>query len=275
MESRIHSLPSIPVSVPPRVARELQTLQEQVDLVVSGGQPDKEKLNHSLMEVATAAREVHHSRRQESSRRSVARISTLANRVAQYAAFTTLGISGLAASQCVDLVERSTSALGEEMGKLYLQQAAAAAAVGGAPPPPGLIQWVEVPAGTFRFGLDNQPADLPAYRISKYPVTNAQYLEFVKATGFQPDGGWSPPPEGAYPPGEESLGNHPVVGVSWHDAVAFADWAGARLPTEQEWEKAARGPDGNLFPWGNDWHPDLCNNDGAGTTPVTRFERVL
>ncbi|MBI3924030.1 MAG: SUMF1/EgtB/PvdO family nonheme iron enzyme [Armatimonadetes bacterium] len=274
MESRIRSTPPLPAPIPPAVARQLETVRDEVDEVVSGGAPDTDRLNRGLMEIATAAREQHRVRKQETCRKAVARISALANRVAQHAAFPAVGLpAGLALSRCLDVLERSTSALTGEVNQLYLDSLTAAAPVHSAPPPSRLIEWVDVPAGPFRFGYGSQSVELPAYRLSKYPVTNRQYLEFVQATEYQPHGGWSPPPEGAYPPGEDSPGNHPAVNVTWHDAVAFADWVGARLPSEQEWEKGARGPGGNLYPWGNDWHPELCNNDGAGTTPVTRYER--
>ncbi len=97
-----------------------------------------------------------------------------------------------------------------------------------------------------------------AFRISKYPVTNAQYAEFVKATVREPPKHWrgeEPPPE---------LRNHPVVNVSWFDAIAYCNWLAQetrvpyRLPTEAEWEKAARGADARIYPWGNDFSPEKC-----------------
>jgi formylglycine-generating enzyme required for sulfatase activity len=113
--------------------------------------------------------------------------------------------------------------------------------------------------------------DLPAFLISKVPVTNAQYEVFVRSTGHEAPKGWllrRPP---------ASLLGHPVVGVSWHDAAAYCAWLSAesgrayRLPSEAEWEKAARSTDGRLYPWGNEWQDKCCNCGSASTTPVTAF----
>lgn len=146
-------------------------------------------------------------------------------------------------------------------------------------------QWAEVdttlliPAGPFIMGTDNEHADeqnrpqhsvtLPAYRIDKYPVTNAQYARFVVATGHRPPENWA---GGVIPKGKEL---HPVTMVSWHDAKKYAQWASKRLPTEAEWEKAARGTDGRRWPWGNEMDGTRLNtyyNVGA-TTPVTAYPR--
>ena len=115
--------------------------------------------------------------------------------------------------------------------------------------------------------------DLPAFYICKYPVTNAQYAEFIKATRYpKPEKvGWF----GLKPPRQKM--DHPVVGVSWDDAMAYCAWLREqtarpyRLPTEAEWEKAARGTDGRLYPWGHEWEANCCNYDSEGTTAVTAF----
>jgi formylglycine-generating enzyme required for sulfatase activity len=149
------------------------------------------------------------------------------------------------------------------------------------------LNFVLIPDGEFVIGSDPsadrlaQPDEVPQHRlhvtdfyIMRYPVTNAQYRLFVEATGHRPPQFW---PEKQFP---ADRADHPVVGVSFHDAVAFYRWASEetglplRLPTESEWEKAARGPDSRLYPWGNEWEVDLCNSGESnlsGTTPVHQF----
>jgi formylglycine-generating enzyme required for sulfatase activity len=118
--------------------------------------------------------------------------------------------------------------------------------------------------------------DLPPYRIGKYPVTNREYAGFLRRTrGYEAPPGWHGRKP---PPGEE---NHPVAGVSWYDARAFCKWLTGEtetggtyiLPSEAQWEKAARGTKGRLYPWGDDWDADnpRCNLDSRQTTPVDVF----
>ena len=105
-----------------------------------------------------------------------------------------------------------------------------------------------VPAGVFLFGERKQAVLIPAYYIDKTEVTNAEYEKFCKETGHKL-------PEG-FP---RDKPDYPVVNVTIEDARAYAKWAGDRLPTAKEWEKAARGTDGRLYPWGNQPDPARAN----------------
>jgi len=107
-----------------------------------------------------------------------------------------------------------------------------------------------VPSGEFTMGgdsLDNprHPVYLDAFYMDKYEVTTSRYARFLQATGRQPPFKWSEV-------GLASPGDRPVIGVTWQDAAAYCRWADQRLPTEAEWEKAARGTDGREYPWGNE-----------------------
>jgi formylglycine-generating enzyme required for sulfatase activity len=132
------------------------------------------------------------------------------------------------------------------------------------------MEWIPIPSGEFKFGAEKRILSLPAYRIGKFPVTNQQYRVFLT------DNPQHPAPE-HWKGREFPLGKarHPVVGVSLHDAITFCKWLGLRLPTEEEWEKAARGPDERSYPWGEDWQDGrYCNNWEArvnGTTPVDKY----
>ena len=130
------------------------------------------------------------------------------------------------------------------------------------------IELVQIPAGEFLYGDDKKRVKLDAFAIAKTPVTNQQYKAFVDATGHSAPTHWN---NGIIPAGKEQ---HPVVYVSWDDAQAFCQWAGVALPTEQQWEKAARGTDGRTYPWGNE-APDKTrcnfNKDVGDTTPVGKY----
>jgi formylglycine-generating enzyme required for sulfatase activity len=148
-------------------------------------------------------------------------------------------------------------------------------------------EMVLIPAGEFLMGSDprkdkdasddEQPQHtlyLPDYYIARTPVTNAQYAAFLQAAFYRSPRHWKggPPPAGK----EE----HPVAYVSWHDVVAYCRWLSEttgkpyRLPSEAEWEKGARGCDGRIYPWGDEWDVERCSSKEGGkgdTTPVGTY----
>jgi eukaryotic-like serine/threonine-protein kinase len=175
--------------------------------------------------------------------------------------------------------------------------------------PPGLKY---VPAGPYVQGGDPEtrgwalPLDRPViddFFIAEFPVTTAEYVEFLedlartdpqlaqqRAPRVYPDRGhyftlgadgrFTPPPPG--PDGQQWHSRLPVVGVNWHDAMAYVQWRSARdgwaytLPSERQWEKAARGVDGRWYPWGDRFDPSLCNmrdsrREGPGPVTVDEF----
>ncbi len=120
-----------------------------------------------------------------------------------------------------------------------------------------------IPAGPFVMGSDTHNADerpqhlvyLSAFDMDRYEVANAQYRRFLEATGRPSPPYWS---GNDYPPGQA---DYPVAAVSWPDAEAYCAWAGKRLPTEAEWEKACRGADARIYPWGDEWDERRANVD--------------
>lgn len=166
------------------------------------------------------------------------------------------------------------------------------------------VGMVVVPEGEFLMGSDNERNNekpqhrvyLPTYYIDRTPVTNAQFGQFMvtggygvraywveaEAAGWWKDGQFLDPYNDKKPTAEPRLWQdktwngttQPVVGVSWYEALAYARWAGKRLPTEAEWEKAARGTDGRRYSWGNDWQANHANTKEVGhgkTTPVGQY----
>ena len=153
-----------------------------------------------------------------------------------------------------------------------------------------LLGFVEIPAGPFLMGSDEahdpdahddelpqHEVTLPRYFIGRYPVTVAQFRAFVEGGGSRPDD----------PASVQGFANHPVVSVSWDEALQYCDWLTERLrawsgtpeplatllrhegwqvglPSEAEWEKAARGTDGRFYPWGNEPDPNRANYDDTG-----------
>jgi len=170
-------------------------------------------------------------------------------------------------------------------------------------------EMVFVPAGPFWMGSDRRRLEragvewwswfeselpqhqvaLPDYWIGQYPVTNAQYRAFIEGGGYRTRAYWTEAGWGwkgdrtqpRYWNDERYSGpQQPVVGVSWYEAVAYCRWLSEatgrqyKLPSEAEWEKAARGADGRIWPWGDEWDPGKCNNNERGphtTTPVGQY----
>ncbi len=139
--------------------------------------------------------------------------------------------------------------------------------------PPGVDGMVYIAGGDFMMGEDNDPTtDMasPAHKVTVQPfymdrteVTNSAYAEFVKAMKYPAPSGWT---NNNFPKG---LDKFPVVNVSWDDANAFAKWAGKRLPTEAEWEFAARSNDGRIYPWGMKWVENAANTqENSKNKPV-------
>jgi formylglycine-generating enzyme required for sulfatase activity len=158
------------------------------------------------------------------------------------------------------------------------------------------IDWIDIPAGTVMLKAggylnEDTTVEVAPFAISKYPITNQQYLPFVTAGGYndsqwwtaagwakRQDGRWSEPRYWNDP--SYRVDDHPVVGVSWYEAMAFCTWLSEMtgqtisLPTEQQWQRAAQGDDGREYPWGNQPPNDaLCNWNRTvdDVSPVTQY----
>jgi formylglycine-generating enzyme required for sulfatase activity len=164
---------------------------------------------------------------------------------------------------------------------------------------PQPFEWIDIPAGNVMLirgdYLDyDTDFQVPAFQIAKYPITNAQFATFIEARGYHEQTWWTE--AGWYRRDKENWSQprywtnarwndtqQPIVGVSWYEAVAFCLWISEvtdekiMLPTEQQWQRAAKGNDGRAYPWGNHWDRNRCNNNlggkGSGkTTHVTLYE---
>jgi serine/threonine-protein kinase len=180
-----------------------------------------------------------------------------------------------------------------------------AAVIPPTPTPSAPLGMVYVPAGEFIMGSDEGDSDeqpvhtvyLDTFYVDEYEVTNAQFAQFLNEQGNQEEGGvtWLDIGDedclitesgGQYQP-KSGYSDHPVIEVSWYGANAYCQWAGKRLPTEAEWEKAARGTDGLIYPWGNtfdgtklnfadkntsfDWSDSNWDDGYADTAPVGSY----
>lgn len=177
------------------------------------------------------------------------------------------------------------------------------------PPKPKIVlptpfDWCYIPEGDVTLTRDGHDKDiyirkdttvnLSGFWMGKYPITNAQYRQFIDDKGYQTDDWWTK--AGIAWRGNNTQPFHwgdaiwnrddyPVVGVSWYEAVAFCKWLSAKsgeaimLPTDAMWQRAAQGDDNRLYPWGDMWNPEACNHNisknGAGhTTPVRHYETM-
>lgn len=152
-------------------------------------------------------------------------------------------------------------------------------------------EMINIPAGSFLMGdstvgddalgsdLPQHSVTLAAYSIGKYEVTRGEYRAFLTATGHPAPAYWDATQDWGSGKSFTQTDNHPVVGVTWSDAEAFCKWAGGHLPTEAQWERAARwtGTHSNVYPWGDTWDEQKCNslNDslypGYQTAPVGSY----
>ena len=163
------------------------------------------------------------------------------------------------------------------------------------------VEWVSIPVGNFVMGSTEdeiqqalaecqategnetgrtcepswfkepeQAAAVASFQVAKYEITNAQYAKCVQAGACQSAGRTITDDNIPYDP-IYSADEYPVVGVSWYDADSFCRWVGGRLPTEVEWEWAARGSDRRRYPWGNTYNPSMANLGSGYPTPVGSF----
>ena len=151
---------------------------------------------------------------------------------------------------------------------------------------PEIEGMIYIPAGEFTIGSDDvdnnalakefgakqavffenerpvRQISMDGFYIDKFEVTNKEYNMFLTATGHAPPSNWK---KGMYQAGRDM---HPVIYETWFDADAYCNWAGKRLPREEEWEIAARGPNSNRYPWGNEFNEKKANLKAGDTVPV-------
>jgi formylglycine-generating enzyme required for sulfatase activity len=156
-------------------------------------------------------------------------------------------------------------------------------------PPEGMVL---IPGGTFQMGsrgdegkvgfevgvdeMPQHPVRLRSFFLDRYEVTNAQYQRFIAATGRPSPADPHDVEYYSWVGGKPAAGqeDHPVCYVNWSEADSYCRWAGKRLPTEAEWERAARGDDNRIWPWGNRFDPERCNameTNLRWSTPVGSF----
>lgn len=157
---------------------------------------------------------------------------------------------------------------------------------------PAPFDWIEIPAGAVT--IEGKTETIPAFHIAKYPITNAQYAKFIEAGGYHEekwwtDAGWEQREKDRWTEPRHWANSRwngveqPVVGVSWYEAVAYCQWlsevtgGNISLPTEQQWQRAAQGDDNRIYPWGNNWDCNRCNNSvepchSEQTTVVRQYE---
>lgn len=167
---------------------------------------------------------------------------------------------------------------------------------------PEPFDWCYIPAGDITLTLDAPSDDVyirddklvnvPEFWMAKYPITNAQYQQFMDDGGYRNDVWWTQVGRNwrddiqkpySWDDALWNGGDYPVVGVSWHEAIAFCNWLSHKmdakilLPNDAQWQRAVQGDNHTTYVWGNEWNDELCNHgvDGKGighTTPIRQYE---